>query len=75
MVQEEPMALPSSRFTGVSRPTSLAQLTRLSTPRAAAVFTAGRFMEWTSASRRVTSPLKVLPKLEGFQDTPDSSSR
>ena len=55
------MALPSSRFTGVSSPSVAAQETSWSTPSAAAAFTAGRFMEWTSASRSVTSPLNEPP--------------
>src|SRR3989304_5608828 len=64
------MALPSSRFTGVASPTFSAHFTSSSTPSAAAILMVGMFIEWTSASRSVTSPLNDAPQFSGFPDAP-----
>ena len=57
--------MPSSSFTGVVSPSPFAQSASCCMPSlfasASAVFTAGMFIELTSAVRSVTSPLKSSP--------------
>ena len=76
MAQELPSALPSSGFTGEVRPREAAHWPRKASPFSwasrSAVFTAGMFIEWMTAMRSGTSPLKSSPKFCGFQERSES---